>query len=282
MQTLYVDVYFFINFTVDLLACYFSSRLVGIRPHFKRILFCSFLGAVVSIIDVLAETEVLLKIIPNIIFFILLFIFISRNINFVRRIKFVAVFFIVELLLGGIVYYFYNFLDRYFDEIREYIGTDSANRKALVMSLIILFSIGVLKVLIMIFSNSVNEKNVKVTITFDEKEISVDALVDTGNLAKDPMSMTPVMFIKKEVAKRFLPERVVELYDIDGIPQKYKKRIRLIPITRGSGTHLVTGIRVDRIFVENEGTTEEVDFTVAIDKEGGTFGGYEALIPPIN
>ena len=41
----------------------------------------------------------------------------------------------------------------------------------------------------------------------------------------------------------------------------------------------MTGLRVDKVFVLKEKFKEEIDATIVIDKEDGTFGGYYALAP---
>ena len=45
MQTLYIDVYFLINFTVDFLALYFASVFSRVPTSVKRLIFSSLLGA---------------------------------------------------------------------------------------------------------------------------------------------------------------------------------------------------------------------------------------------
>ena len=59
----------------------------------------------------------------------------------------------------------------------------------------------------------------------------------------------------------------------------YKKRIRLIPVSRGGETHVMTGIRPDNVTVKCKDGERSVKLTVVIDKEGGTYGGYEILAP---
>jgi len=58
-----------------------------------------------------------------------------------------------------------------------------------------------------------------------------------------------------------------------------RKRIRLVPVTRGQQTHVLTGMRVDPVQVFGKNGSEEIAVTVAIDKEGGNYGGYSALMP---
>ena len=91
--------------------------------------------------------------------------------------------------------------------------------------------------------------------------------------------MNPVIFLKKNSAEAIIPTSVIELSDLDKLGQDYRKRIRLIPVTRNSATHVMTGVRVDKVFIIKDNYKEEIDATIVIDKEEGTFGGYYALAP---
>ena len=91
--------------------------------------------------------------------------------------------------------------------------------------------------------------------------------------------MSPVLLLKKDVAKDILPENIINLCDIDMLERGIKKRIRLIPISRGGETHVLVGVKADSVRIVKDDINEELFVTVAIDKEGGTFGGFMALMP---
>ena len=76
-----------------------------------------------------------------------------------------------------------------------------------------------------------------------------------------------------------MPENIINLSDPDNIEKNARKRIRLIPISRGGATHVLTGVKPDSVKVLKDGKCEEIKVTLAIDKEGGTFGGFGALMP---
>ncbi len=133
--------------------------------------------------------------------------------------------------------------------------------------------------LVSLFSNVESEESVDLEICFLNKTAIVTAFVDSGNLAVDPMDMSPVILIKKEVAETILPENISGLCDIDSLDRKVKKRIRLIPVSRGGETHVLVGVKVDSVKIIKNESTEEISVTLAIDKEGGTFGGFKALMP---
>ena len=94
------------------------------------------------------------------------------------------------------------------------------NKKAIIFSLIILLIIGALRLFIMMFSEGINEKSTRIRIELGDKAVEVDALIDTGNLVKDPMNMNPVIFVKKSSAGVIFPQSVIELsHTVPGVQQ---------------------------------------------------------------
>lgn len=278
MRTFYIDVFFLINFTVDLISLYTCVRVLHARAQMWRMSLAALLGAAVAVIDAFIYSYPLLRVILFCSSVVVASFIAVKVYGIRRRIKFIAVFFTVELLLGGAVSFCYSMLDELFDSL-GIMGGGSENRGALILALLVLISIGIIRLLIMIFTDILGEKCVRVRITVADTTVEADALVDSGNMVKDPMNMHPVLFIKAELAVRLVPRCVMELNDLDLLDADYRRRIRLIPVTRVGGTHVMTGVRPDRVVVTMNGVSEEVDFTVAIDKEGGSYGGYEALLP---
>lgn len=278
MQTFYIDIYFLINFTVDILALYVAVRVLRARGKLWRLVLSALIGAAVAVVDAFLYSRPVIRAILLALSLILCSQIVLRASGVRRRVKFIAVFFTVELLLGGAVTFFYSALDTLFEKI-GIIGEGVENRKALILALLVLLSIGVIRLLTMIFTDIMGEKSVTVSITIADTTVETEAMLDSGNMVKDPMNMKPVLFIKPALALRLVPKCVAELTELDLLDSDYRKRIRLIPVTRINGTHVMTGIRPDRVTVIRGKDREDVDFTVAIDKEGGTYGGYEALLP---
>ena len=278
MQTFYIDIYFLINFTVDILALYVAVRVLRVGCRIWRLVLSALLGALVAVGDAFLYSMPVFRAILFVLSLILCSHIILRRSGVRRRVKFIAIFFTVQLLLGGAVSFFYSALDTVFENVGM-LGEGVENRKALILAVLVLLSIGVIRLLTMIFTDIMGEKCVTVSITIADTTVETEAMLDSGNMVKDPMNMKPVLFIKPALALRLVPKCVAELTDLDLLDTDYRKRIRLIPVTRMSGTHVMTGIRPDRVTVTRGKLREDVDFTVAIDKEGGTYGGYEALLP---
>lgn len=279
MKTLYIDVYFLINFTVDLLALYFASCFSKVPTSTKRLLISSAVGALIAVGVVLLPEYAILKFIIATAGLIAMGFIAPKRVSARRKLKFVFAFLIFEALLGGAVSFLWGILDKYISNFFDGAEGGAVNRKMLFLSLIVLLSIGVFKMLVSFFSNIESEGSVDVEISFLDNTAVVSAFVDSGNLAVDPMDLSPILLIKKEVAKTILPENIIELSNIDSLERKVKKRIRLVPLSRGGETHVMVGVKVDAVRLVGGKSEEDLRVTLVIDKEGGDFGGYKALMP---
>ena len=279
IKTLYIDVYFLINFTVDLLSLYFAARFSKIPTTIKRLIIASLFGALCAVGIVFLPENTLLKFVAAAVGLLLIGFIAPKKITLPRKIKYIFAFLIFEALVGGAVTFIWGLLDRYISDFFNGFEGGAVNRKMLFLSLIVLLSIGVFKMLVSLFTNVETEESVDLEIRFLNKTAIVSAFVDSGNLAVDPMDMTPVLLIKKEIAEGILPVNIDQICDIDSLDRQIKKRIRLIPISRGGETHVLVGVKVDSVKIIKGDFAEEIAVTLAIDKEGGTFGGYKALMP---
>lgn len=278
-KTLYIDVYFLINFTVDILSLYFASSFSKVPTSSKRLIIAALAGALIAVFVVLLPEIQAIKYLLSTVGLLIMGIIAPKKVTAKRRIKFIFAFLIFEALAGGGVSFFWGFLDKYISRLFIGIEGGAVNRKMLFLSLIVLLSIGVFKMLVSFFSNIESEGSVEIEISFLDKNKKITAFIDSGNLAVDPMDMSPVLLLKKDVAKDILPENIINLCDIDMLERGIKKRIRLIPISRGGETHVLVGVKADSVRIVKDDINEELFVTVAIDKEGGTFGGFMALMP---
>ncbi len=276
MRTIYIDVYFLINFTVDLLAIHFASRFSKVPIKSFRMICAAIIGGIYAVVTVIIPQNILIFIGVGIISLILITLICTFGTSFLRKLKFIIAFLLFLVLIGGMVYYAFTFIDNHIT-LTESDGIIE-NRTLLLLSITVLLSMGIIKLLFIIFDGATTEKNVKIKITLKEKSIVLDAFVDSGNLAKDPIDMSPVLFIKKSAAEKLFNEGIPEFYD-GKVNDEYKSYIRLIPIKTKDKTEIIYGLRADCVSVIKGKKEERIKITIAFDNEGGTYGGYEALMP---
>ncbi len=281
LRTLYIDVYFLINLTVDMLSIYLSFKFMHLHISNKRWFLTSVASAACAIVYLFINHNNIYSVFYYALFTALFAIVSVKGASFICRLKLTALFYVFSFTIGGAVSFVYEALDGGFKNFK--LEEEKAeNNKILFFSLIILLIIGVFRILINVFSGSLTQRSVKIRIKFMRKALDVDALVDSGNLVKDPMNMQPVVFLKQKAAAEILPTEAMAISGIASLDYDLQKRMRLIPVSRGNETHIMTGVRVDEIYlVKEKERLVRFDATVVIDKEGGTFGGCEALIPYI-
>lgn len=130
-----------------------------------------------------------------------------------------------------------------------------------------------------------------IVVELDNENVEMVAMLDTGNMLKEPITNTPVIVAEHEMFRNVLGDEFVDNLEnilkgeIDGalelVMEKYKKRIRVLPFKSvGQEAGLLIGLKVDKVSVkQNEGVKCLEDVIVAL--YSGKFekrGKYQALI----
>lgn len=274
MKTLYIDVYFLVNFTVDLLSIYFASRISKVNIRGVNIFLIALLGAVYGVLNVLIPAGIAVDILMLVITTALVLLCIGRGVSFFRRVKIFISFIILMSLIGGLVYFFYSIMSKYI----EYKPTEAPeNRKLLILSILIIISFGVIKLISIIFARSYSEKSVRLSIKFIEKSVEFDALVDTGNLLIDPIDSTPVMLITQGLADKIITTGVPR--EIGSVTNDLKKYVRIIPVSKGTEHKIYIGFLPDSVELKKKNKWERIKLIFVVEPDSTGYGGYEALAP---
>lgn len=274
MQTLYIDVYFLINFTVDLISLHLASEFSKIKINGYRLIIFTTLLSLTAIAEVFLPGTPIFSILVNLLCIIIVFAVPKRGTGAARRSRFLITSYILLMLVGGIVFAVFTYAKRY---VGDFVPEQSVNRKLLMLSIIILISVGCVKIFVSLLKDVRNEKHVVMQININERKITVDSFVDTGNLLKDPIDMTPVMLLKERAAKELFPLGIPKNIDDESCLRSFN--VRLIPIKNGNQTEIRLGFRPSKAVMLCEGKSYDVNVCFIIDNERGSFGGYDALVP---
>lgn len=277
MQTLYIDVYFLINFSIDLLSLYFAARIAKLSTTVMRILIAAGVGAVIAIVNIFISTE-WLGYLGLFFGFIIMILIAAGRVSLYRKIKYAFCFSVVEMLVGGFVYFMYDFLDKRLVGLISGETGGGENRSLLLFAVIVLMSIGVFKCLISVFTFSSGTSYVSIRVEMLGRKISGEALVDSGNTASDPLDNRSVMLLSVDVAEKLLGTTVSKMAKASKLPYELKKRVRFIPVSFGGVKKMLLGFRPDSVSVLTDGKEERIDVTLAIDTEGGKYGGTNMLV----
>ena len=123
------------------------------------------------------------------------------------------------------------------------------------------------------------------------QDINTKALIDTGNMLKEPITNTPVVVVEKILLYECIPKEILNNInqiiggDLEKIPQQiqsqYISKLKLIPFSSlGKQNGMLLGIKVQQIKIikESEEITKE-NIIVGIYQQSLTKNGeYQALM----
>ena len=112
MKTFYIDVYFLINFTTDILALYFAASLNKIKSTVLRLILAGCFGSAIACVIVLFDLSGALFVavfLSGIVITVEIFCPLETKI---RKFKMLFAFLLFETLIGGAVSFIYGLLDK--------------------------------------------------------------------------------------------------------------------------------------------------------------------------
>lgn len=114
----------------------------------------------------------------------------------------------------------------------------------------------------------------KIKIQIFDKEEEISAMLDTGNLLRDPISKTPVIIVEKEKLYSIIPAELLDNIEkiIGGeevlYNNKYFSRLKILPFSSmGKQNGLMLGIKADKIIIEKEEIEERENIIIGISMQ---------------
>ena len=120
-------------------------------------------------------------------------------------------------------------------------------------------------------------------VTLFGKEQSFIAIVDSGNLLREPISGKPCILADVNSLVGVLPREMVSVVhkkrDITEVSPPISCRLRLVPTRTATGQDMLVALRADRVILSDAEGQKEVDALVALCQLDGSAQGCCALVP---
>lgn len=193
--------------------------------------------------------------------------------------KQLIVFYLISFSFGGCAFALLYFI-RPQDVLMKngvYIGTYPI--KVVLLGGIIGFIIAYMAFKIVKTKIKKNDMIYKIKIKILGKEQSVDAILDTGNFLKDPITKTPVVVVEKTKLYSILPEKLLDnieeiiggekgLFDNELEEKMYLGRIKIIPFSSiGKQNGIMIGVRADEVMIQKEESQLSKDVIIGISTQ---------------
>ena len=253
-QTVYADLLFLVNFSMDLLCFYVTARLLHRKIRLFRMILASSLGGIYSVavlftnVSSLGATALDLALCA----LMCLLAFGIKDSGTFGYFMSCTVYFGVSVGTGGLMTAMYSLLNR-MELPLDQLGNNGYD--------ISVWGFGVLAIASAIatslggkFIKSVSNSTVsKVVVEYQGRAAVINGMEDTGNLLTDPISGRPIVVIDLKSAGRLIGEESAQMAargDVSGvIGVNGDHKIRVIPINTASGNSVLCAFVPDRIII---------------------------------
>ena len=283
--TVYVDLFFMINFSMDFLCLYLSAKLLSHKiPLIRGLLAAAFGGIYANaalFFSVGKGAAFAFDVIACAI--ICAIAFLSKR-EWRRYPLYIIVYTAVSMALGGAMTALFNLFNRsgIFDGIRE---TDGDGISVWLFALLAIVSAAITLVGGRFFTKRMSIGEAELEITYGGRSVRLLGMTDSGNLLRDPISGKPCIVADISALSPILPAELREVarnigsLDLDSIGAEHKRRLVLIPAATVSGGGVLLGVRVDRVSISVKGKKREADAIIALSDLSDGGSSSRALIP---
>lgn len=257
-MTVYLDIVLIENLCMNYIILFATGFIMKMKLHHIRMIVSALLGGIYAILAYLQIFNFYSSIFAKIgLSICMVYIaFFPKNIK--ALLKQLVMFYLVSFVFGGCAFALLYFVkpEDIFMINGVYVGTypiKIALLGGIVGFIITYISFKVIK-------NKMSKKALiyEVEIRIDDKTTKMRAMLDTGNMLRDPITGNPVMIIEKECLYEILPKNILNNIDkiIGGDWEQceddihYRVRFCLIPFSSvGKQNGMLLGFKVDEVKV---------------------------------
>lgn len=272
--TVYGDVLFLINFSMDFLVLFCTSRILHIKQKPYRLIIASVTGGAYAVGALFINNNVI-SVICNILVALFMCFIAYPKVRGLAYVKCAALFCGLSLLTGGGITASYVLLSKlgHGVDINSGVSPVLSDIPLGTFCVLGLISVAASYITGKIFNKGKGKREITVTVVGKNGKATLKCLSDSGALLCEPLSGAPVMITKPENIKDCV---TAELYSALCSPDLsvLAEGIRLIPSRSAGGEKLLCGFVPEHIYVK--GTDRRAVVAVASDID---FGGFDGIVP---
>lgn len=270
-MTICLDVVLIENLCMNYIILFATGYLLKIKMNHIRLILSAILGGIYSILAYMEILEIYSNFALKIILSIVMVYLAYHAKNVKQLAKQIIFFYLTSFIFGGCAFALLYFIKPQEILIRNgtYIGTYPL--KVAILGGIVGFTITVIAFHFVKKKITKKDMYCNITIYFKEKNITAIALLDTGNMLKDPITSMPVIVVEKEILKNILPEVILnnlnkiiggdvpkEVYEDENL--QYITKFRVIPFSSiGKINGMLLGFKANKVEIKDEENIETIN-----------------------
>jgi len=257
------------NLIMNYIIVFATGLIIKVKIKQLNLILSSFIGAAYSVLSYLTSMQIYSNFILKFLLSICIVYVAFRSKNTKALLKHLTIFYLTSFAFGGCAFALLYYI-RPQDILMKngvYIGTYPL--KIALLGGIVGFVI--INIAFKIIKSRLTKKDMfcNVEINFNNKASNVKAMIDTGNLLKDPITGTNVIVVESEKLEDIIPKNILqninnvlsgELQYENEYMQEYLARVRVIPFSSlGKQNGMLVGFKPDNIIIKCDDTEKEID-----------------------
>ncbi len=293
-MTIYIDVVLIENLIMNSIILLATGLILKEKIKMIRILLASLLGAIYSLVSYLSILEIYSSMILKIILSIVI-VYIAFNPQTIKKMwKDLLIFYLTSFVFGGATFALIYIIKPQEILMKNGLFLGTYPLKTIILGAIVAFVI--IMAAFTVVKSKITKKDMfcEIEIWLNGKKIETTAMIDTGNLLKEPITNTPVIVVEHTLLYDCIPKQILnhleELLggDFDNIPKNIKEeyiaKLKFIPFSSlGKQNGMLLGIRAEGIKVKDIDKERKQDNIIVgiYNKSLTKRGEYRALLPMI-
>lgn len=290
-MTVYIDVLFLENFILNFIILYAVGLISKSNIHFWKIGIGAGLGAIYSIIYYLLRKEIYLNFIIKIILSVVMVYISFTTKSFKELLKMVVFFYLTSFVFGGAAFSVIYMVNSGKISIQNGVFIGNYTIRTICIGVILAFIIII--VAFKFVKSKISKKDLlyEIIIKINGKKIKTKAMVDTGNLLKEPITNIPVVVVEYTILYDAIPKEILDNIenilggDLENISEEikneYMSKLKVIPFTSlGKQNGMLLGLKADELIVLENDTVKKVDKVIIgiYNKSLNKKNEYKALL----
>jgi len=290
-MTIYIDIVLIENVIMNYIILFATSIILKIKIKNIRLLLASLLGAIYSVIAYMSVLEIYSSIILKIVLSVII-VYIGFNPQNVKQLwKSLLIFYLTSFVFGGAAFALIYIIKPQEILMKNGLFLGTYPLKTIILGAILSFVLII--TVFTIVKTKITKKDMfcEIEIKLNEKIIKTKAMIDTGNMLKEPITNTPVIVVEHTLLYECMPKEILNNLDqilggdFKAIPEKTKNeyiiKLKLIPFSSlGKQNGMLLGIKPEYVnIIEQDKAEKKENIIIGIYNKSLTKKGeYRALI----
>lgn len=290
-MTIYIDVVLIENLIMNFIILLATGLILKEKIKTIRLLLASLLGAIYSVISYMSILEIYSSMILKIILSIVM-IYIAFNPQTMKKMwKDILIFYLTSFVFGGAAFALIYIVKPQDILMKNGLFLGTYPLKTIVLGAIIAFIIIIAAFTVVKTKITKKDMFCEIEIGINGEKIETTAMLDTGNLLKEPITNAPVIVLEHTLLYDCIPKEILNHLDellggeFSNIPEEIKEeyisKLKFIPFSSlGKQNGMLLGMKAEYIKIKGIDKEEEKKNVIVgiYNKSLTKRGEYRALM----